>query len=108
MVRHGEAPDPKADMMYPDGLGRVISGAGYSGAGYSGAGYSGAGYSGAGYSGAGHFRAGYSPNTACQPPLLSAFQPIMPCNKNIMPPALAHGLAQNTSLQSSSDLLGYR
>ena len=29
MVRHGEAPDPKADMMYPDGLGRVISGAGY-------------------------------------------------------------------------------
>ena len=25
MVRHGEAPDPKADMMYPDGLGRVIS-----------------------------------------------------------------------------------
>jgi hypothetical protein len=26
MVRHGEAPDPKADMMYPDGLGRVISG----------------------------------------------------------------------------------
>ena len=24
MVRHGEAPDPKADMMYPDGLGRVI------------------------------------------------------------------------------------
>ncbi len=98
MVRHGEAPDPKADMMYPDGLGRVISGAGYSGAGYSGA----------GYSGAGHFRAGYSPNTACQPPLLSAFQPIMPCNKNIMPPALAHGLAQNTSLQSSSDLLGYR
>ena len=21
MVRHGEAPDPKADMMYPDGLG---------------------------------------------------------------------------------------
>jgi hypothetical protein len=98
MVRHGEAPDPKADMMYPDGLGRVISGAGYSGAGYSGA----------GYSGAGHFRAGYSPNTACQPPLLSAFQPIMPCNKNIMPPALAHGLAQNTGLQSSSDLLGYR
>ena len=98
MVRHGEAPDPKADMMYPDGLGRVISGAGYSGAGYSGA----------GYSGAGHFRAGYSPNTACQPPLLSAFQPIMPCNKNIMQPALAHGLAQNTSLQSSSDLLGYR
>ena len=98
MVRHGEVPDPKADMMYPDGLGRVISGAGYSGAGYSGA----------GYSGAGHFRAGYSPNTACQPPLLSAFQPIMPCNKNIMPPALAHGLAQNTSLQSSSDLLGYR
>jgi hypothetical protein len=88
MVRHGEAPDPKADMMYPDGLGRVISGAGYSGAG--------------------HFRAGYSPNTACQPPLLSAFQPIMPCNKNIMPPALAHGLAQNTGLQSSSDLLGYR
>ena len=98
MVRHGEAPDPKADMMFPDGLGRVISGAGYSGAGYSGA----------GYSGAGHFRAGYSPNTACQPPLLSAFQPIMPCNKNIMPPALAHGLAQNTGLQSSSDFLGYR
>ena len=29
MVRHGEASDPKADMMYPDGLGRVISGAGY-------------------------------------------------------------------------------
>jgi len=29
MVRHCEAPDPKADMMYPDGLGRVISGAGY-------------------------------------------------------------------------------
>ena len=83
MVRHCEAPDPKADMMYPDGLGRVISGAGY-------------------------FGAGYSPNTACQPPLLSAFQPIMPCNKNIMPPALAHGLAQNTGLQSSSDLLGYR
>ena len=26
MVRHGEAPDPKADMMYPDGLGPVISG----------------------------------------------------------------------------------
>ncbi|MBT6122023.1 MAG: hypothetical protein HOH48_01505 [Candidatus Puniceispirillum sp.] len=26
MVRHGKAPDPKADMMYPDGLGRVISG----------------------------------------------------------------------------------
>jgi len=24
MVRHGEAPDPKGDMMYPDGLGRVI------------------------------------------------------------------------------------
>lgn len=24
MVRHGKAPDPKADMMYPDGLGRVI------------------------------------------------------------------------------------
>ena len=24
MVRHGEASDPKADMMYPDGLGRVI------------------------------------------------------------------------------------
>ena len=85
MVRHGEAPDPKADMMYPDGLGRVISGAGYSGAGY--------------------FGAGYSPNTACQPPLLSAFQP---CNKNIMPPALVHGLAQNTGLQSSSYLLGYR
>ena len=58
MVRHGEAPDPKADMMYPDGLGRVTSRAGYSGAGYSGA----------GYSGAGHFRAGYSPNTACHPP----------------------------------------
>ena len=26
MVRHGEAPDPKADMMYPDGLGPVILG----------------------------------------------------------------------------------
>ena len=25
MVRHGEGPDPKADMMYPSGLGRVIS-----------------------------------------------------------------------------------
>ena len=24
MVRHGEGPDPKADMMYPDGLGRVV------------------------------------------------------------------------------------
>ena len=58
MVRHGEAPNPKADMMYPDGLGRVISGAGYSGAGYSGAGY---------------FGAGYSPNTACQPPLVISF-----------------------------------
>ena len=66
MVRHGEAPDPKADMIYPDGLGRVISGAGYSGAGYSGA-----GYSGAGYSGAGHFRAGYSPNTAPTPLVIS-------------------------------------
>ena len=26
MVRHGEGPDPKANMMYPGGLGRVISG----------------------------------------------------------------------------------
>jgi len=25
MVRHCEAPDPKADMMYPDGLGRIVN-----------------------------------------------------------------------------------
>jgi hypothetical protein len=25
MVRHGKGPDPKANMMYPGGLGRVIS-----------------------------------------------------------------------------------
>lgn len=59
MLRHGGRSDPKADMMHP---------------GLFGAGYFGAGHSGAGYFGAGHFRAGYSPKTACQPPLLSAFQ----------------------------------
>ena len=87
MVRHGEAPDPKADMMYPDGLGRVILAQVISRLVILGR---------------------VIHRIRRQPPLLSAFQPIMPCNKNIMPPALAHGLAQNTGLQSSSDLLGYR